>query len=74
MTRAFRTNLTALSLLALLTGAFLIYNAMTVSVLQRRDLISTLRTLGVGRGEVLRCPLPGRHIGNRQSESQTFVQ
>lgn len=37
MTAAFRTNLTALSLLALVVGMFLIYNSMTFSVVQRRD-------------------------------------
>ncbi len=52
MTRAFRLNLTALSLLALLVGAFLIYNAMTFSVVQRRPLLGTLRTLGVTRRQV----------------------
>lgn len=53
MTRAFRVNLTALSLLALVIGAFLIYNTMTVSVLQRREFIATVRTLGLSRGELL---------------------
>jgi putative ABC transport system permease protein len=53
MTRGFRTNLTALSLLALLCGAFLIYNTMTFSVVQRRPLLGTLRALGVTRGQVL---------------------
>lgn len=52
MTRAFRLNLTALSLLALVCGAFLIYNTMTFSVVQRRTLIGTLRALGVTRREV----------------------
>ena len=52
MTRAFRLNLTALSLLALVCGAFLIYNTMTFSVVQRRTLIGTLRALGVTRGEI----------------------
>jgi len=49
MTRAFRINLTALSLLALVIGAFLVYNTMTIAVLQRRGLIATLRTLGMSR-------------------------
>lgn len=53
MTRAFRINLTALSLLAMVIGAFLIYNTMTISVLQRRELIATVRTLGLTRGELL---------------------
>jgi putative ABC transport system permease protein len=52
MTAAFRTNLTALSLLALLVGLFLIYNTMTFSVVQRRPLFGTLRCLGVTRREV----------------------
>lgn len=52
MTRAFRTNLTALSLLALVVGMFLIYNIMTFSVLQRRTLLATLRALGVTRGQL----------------------
>lgn len=53
MTRAFRLNLTALSMLAMVIGAFLIYNTMTISVLQRRELIATLRTLGLKRLELL---------------------
>jgi putative ABC transport system permease protein len=52
MTAAFRTNLTALSLLALVVGMFLIYNTMTFSVVQRRSLFGTLRCLGVTRREV----------------------
>jgi putative ABC transport system permease protein len=52
MTRAFRLNLTALSLLALVCGVFLIYNTITFSVVQRRTLIGTLRALGVTRREV----------------------
>ncbi|NDJ33100.1 MAG: FtsX-like permease family protein [Chloroflexi bacterium] len=52
MTQAFRTNLLALSLLALVVGLFLIYNTMTFSVVQRRPLFGTLRCLGVTRREV----------------------
>ncbi|WP_263819502.1 ABC transporter permease [Salinibacter sp.] len=57
MTKAFDLNLTALSLLALIVGAFLIYNTMTFSVVQRRALIGRLRALGVTRGEVFRLVL-----------------
>jgi putative ABC transport system permease protein len=53
MSRAFRTNLTAMSLLALVVGMFLIYNTMTFTVLQRRALLGTLRILGVTRAELL---------------------
>lgn len=52
MTRAFETNLLALSLLALIFGMFLIYNTMTFSVVQRRALIGLWRALGVTRAEV----------------------
>jgi putative ABC transport system permease protein len=57
MTAAFRINLTALSLLALVVGMFLIYNTMTFSVVQRRPLFGTLRSLGVTRSEVARLVL-----------------
>ena len=53
MTRAFRLNLQALSLLALMCGAFLIYNTMTFAVVQRRQLLATLRALGTTRRQVL---------------------
>lgn len=53
MTRAFRTNLAAMSLLALIVGMFLIYNTMTFTVVQRRALLGGLRLLGVTRGEIL---------------------
>ncbi len=52
MTGAFQLNLTALSLLALLVGMFLIFNTVRFSVVQRRPLIGTLRTLGVTRREI----------------------
>jgi len=71
MTRAFRLNLTALSLLALICGVFLIYNTMTFSVVQRRTLIGTLRALGVTRrqvfalvlGEALAVGIAGTALG-----------
>ncbi len=52
MTAAFRVNLTALSLLALVVGLFLIYNTITFSVVQRRPMFGVLRSLGVTREEV----------------------
>jgi len=57
MTHAFHTNLLAMSLLALLVGAFLIYNTVTLSVLQRRSLFGQLRVAGVQRGELFRAIL-----------------
>ena len=52
MSQAFMTNLTAMSLLALLVGLFLIFNSVSFSVLQRRNLIGVLRGLGVTRRQL----------------------
>ncbi len=52
MTEAFDINLQALSLLALVVGAFLIYNTVTFNVVQRRPVIGTLRSLGMTRDQV----------------------
>ncbi len=54
MSQAFMTNLTAMSLLALLVGVFLIYNSISFAVLQRRNLLGVLRALGVTRRETFR--------------------
>jgi putative ABC transport system permease protein len=53
LTRAFRLNLTSLSLLALVVGMFLIYNTMVFSVIRRRRTIGLLRAVGVTRSELL---------------------
>ena len=47
MTRAFRLNLTILSLLALLVGLMLVYQALDGAVVRRREEIAILRSLGV---------------------------
>jgi putative ABC transport system permease protein len=52
MTSAFQLNLTALSLLALLVGVFLIYNTVAFSVVQQRPVLGSLRALGMTRGEI----------------------
>jgi putative ABC transport system permease protein len=57
MTAAFELNLTALSLLALVVGMFLIYNTVTFSVIQRRPLFGTLRCLGATRGQIFQLIL-----------------
>ncbi|MCB1749140.1 MAG: FtsX-like permease family protein, partial [Gammaproteobacteria bacterium] len=49
LTRAFYTNLDALSLLAVLVGGFMIYNTMAFFVVQRAPLFARLRALGVTR-------------------------
>ena len=53
MTSAFSTNLTAMSLLALLVSALLIYGAVSFTVIQRRRTIAILCALGATRGEML---------------------
>ena len=57
MTRAFRTNLTAMSLLAVLVGAFLVYNAMAFGVVQRTTSFAILRMVGVTPGQLFRLLL-----------------
>ena len=57
MIQAFDVNLTALSLLAVLFGMFLIYNSMTFSIVSRRASFGRLRALGVTRDEILRSVL-----------------
>ena len=53
MLAAFRWNLRLLSYIALVVGAFLIYNTISVSVVRRRPEIGIVRALGASRGLVL---------------------
>ena len=53
MVSAFHLNLTALSFISLIVGMFLIYNAISISVIQRRREIGILRSIGVTRPQVL---------------------
>ncbi len=53
MLAAFRWNLRILSYVALVVGAFLIYNTISVSVVRRRPEIGVVRALGASRGTVL---------------------
>jgi len=48
----FQLNLSALSMLALIVGLFLIYNALTFSVVQRRRFFASLRAVGVTKGQI----------------------
>ena len=52
LTQAFALNLTALSLLGVVVGMFLIYNTISFSVVQRRPILGMLRCLGVTRREI----------------------
>src|SRR5215467_10198079 len=53
MLAAFRWNLRLLSYIALVVGAFLIYNTISVSVVRRRAEIGVVRALGASRAQVL---------------------
>ena len=53
MLAAFRWNLRLLSYIALIVGAFLIYNTISVSVVRRRAEIGIVRALGASRTLVL---------------------
>ena len=53
MSRAFQINLTALSLLAVVVGAFLVFNTLSFLGVRRRASIGILRAMGVQRREIL---------------------
>lgn len=57
MTRAFRVNLTILSLLALLVGLYLVFQALDGAVVRRRAEIGTLRSLGLEPAVIRRVHL-----------------
>jgi putative ABC transport system permease protein len=52
MLAAFRWNLRVLSYIALVVGAFLIYNTISISVVRRRSEIGIVRAIGATRGLV----------------------
>lgn len=52
MLSSFELNLTALSMVSMLVGMFLIYNTISASVTRRRLEIGILRSMGATRGEV----------------------
>jgi len=53
LSRAYRVNLDMLALVALLTGAFLVYSAQALSVARRRPQFALLRVLGSSRRAVM---------------------
>ncbi|MEO6324384.1 MAG: FtsX-like permease family protein, partial [Thermoanaerobaculia bacterium] len=64
MVRAFRINLDALGLVALLVGVFFVYNTLSISVLRRRTEIGTVRALGASaRGVFAVFLLEGLTLG-----------
>ena len=54
MSRAYRVNLTVLALVALFTGAFLVFSTQALSVMRRRSQFALLRVLGMERRALLR--------------------
>ena len=53
LTAAFHTNLTALGLIALVVGMFLIANTASFAVVRRRELFARLRAHGATPGQIL---------------------
>lgn len=54
LSRAYRVNLNVLALVALFTGAFLVFSTQALSVLRRRSQFALLRVVGYTRGQLLR--------------------
>jgi putative ABC transport system permease protein len=52
VTKAYRVNLNMLALVALFTGAFLVFSTQSLSVLRRRRSLALLRALGVTQGQL----------------------
>src|SRR5450631_1949367 len=64
VTRAYRVNLNMLALVALFTGAFLVFSTQSLSVLRRRRALALLRALGVTQRQLRRALLAeGATIG-----------
>ncbi len=57
LSRAYRVNLEVLALVALFTGAFLVFTSQALAVLRRRGQLALLRVLGVTRAGILRLVL-----------------
>ena len=53
LSRAYRVNLDMLALMALFTGAFLVYSTQSLAVARRRAQLALLRVIGVGRRRVI---------------------
>ncbi|WP_028102553.1 FtsX-like permease family protein [Pseudoduganella violaceinigra] len=53
LSRAYRVNLSVLALVALFTGAFLVFSSQALSVLRRRSEFALLRVLGLERRQLV---------------------
>lgn len=59
LTRAYRSNLTALALVALFTGGFFVYSTQSLAALRRRREFAVMHAIGVTRSEQLLLMLSG---------------
>ena len=57
LSRAYRVNLNVLALVALFTGAFLVFSTQALSIVRRRPQLALLRALGASRGRIARLLL-----------------
>ncbi|MDT9110816.1 FtsX-like permease family protein, partial [Escherichia coli] len=57
LSRAYRVNLTVLALVALFTGAFLVFSVLSLSVARRQGPLALLGVLGLSARERLRLVL-----------------
>lgn len=74
LSRAYRVNLNVLALVALFTGAFLVFSTQTLSVVRRRGEFALLRTLGWPARQLLKQIVSeGAAIGCLGSLSGAFV-
>ncbi len=62
LSRAYRSNLTALALVALFTGGFFVYSTQSLAALRRRQEFAVMHAIGVTRSEQLLLMLSGSII------------
>lgn len=62
LSRAYRSNLTALALVALFTGGFFVYSTQSLAALRRRREFAVMHAIGVTRTEQLMLMLSGSVI------------
>lgn len=62
LSRAYRSNLTALALVALFTGGFFVYSTQSLAALRRRREFAVMHAIGVTRSQQLMLMLSGSVI------------
>jgi putative ABC transport system permease protein len=63
LSRAYRTNLDMLALVALFTGAFLVFSTQFLALLRRRAQLALLRVLGITRAQLVKLLLADAAVG-----------